>query len=164
MKRIVSSVLAFIILISSVGMLSITASADSMYIKKIVSVVYDDSGSMLTDEKIENKVISPDWIYANYAMQTFCGMLNSEDQLFITYMSSARSVNGGDLVCKADKSEITEGEIQKSVDKIRDHNKAGATPYAAVEAAVEQLEKVENKDPNTQYWLVIITDGGFNDF
>ncbi len=158
-----SAMLAFIIMMTSFAALSLTVSADSMYIKKIVSVVYDDSGSMLIDEKIENKKTSPKWIYANYAMQTFCGMLNSEDQLFITYMSSAKTVNG-DLTCEAEEIKISEGKIQKSVDAIREHDKAGATPYAAVEAAIEKLESVKNTDPNTQYWLVIITDGGFNDF
>ena len=50
--------------------------------RKIVSVVYDDSGSMDGDK----------WAYANYAMQSFCGMLNSDDQLFITYMSHSQQI------------------------------------------------------------------------
>ncbi len=61
------------------------ATAESMYIRKIVSVVYDDSGSMRSQDR---------WANANYAMQMFCGMLNSEDQLYVTYMHRSQSISG----------------------------------------------------------------------
>ncbi|MBQ8697226.1 MAG: hypothetical protein IJ519_05845, partial [Clostridia bacterium] len=77
MKRIASLLMTFFIVLGALTLLPTDSRAESLYIRKIVSVVYDDSGSMTGDK----------WAYANYAMQTFCGMLNSEDQLYITYMS-----------------------------------------------------------------------------
>ena len=47
--------------------------------RKIVSVVYDDSGSMKKESN---------WSSANYAMQAFAALLNKEDGMYITYMSS----------------------------------------------------------------------------
>ena len=75
MKKIISVIFILTIILNMALGLSLSASAESLYIRKIVSVVYDDSGSMEGDK----------WANANYAMQTFCGMLNSEDQLYITY-------------------------------------------------------------------------------
>ena len=45
--------------------------------KKIISVVYDDSGSMEGDK----------WVYASYAMQALTALLNTQDELYLTYMS-----------------------------------------------------------------------------
>ena len=72
MKKILSVFVAvtYIIAAAAALCLPLSVSAESFYIRKIVSVVYDDSGSMEGDK----------WAYANYAMQAFCGMLNSEDQ------------------------------------------------------------------------------------
>lgn len=47
MKRTITAILAIAILCSSLFIcLPFTVSAESLYIRKIVSVVYDDSGSM----------------------------------------------------------------------------------------------------------------------
>ena len=125
------------------------ASAESLYIRKIVSVVYDDSGSMNSSNKAA---------YANYAMQAFCGMLNSEDQLYITYMRDSKQ-NG----FVPQKVDLSAGGIQASVDSIRNHYISGGTPYSAVEKAYSYLANVQDSNPNTQYWLVVITDGEFDE-
>ena len=52
------------------------AFVEPLYVRKNVSVAYDNSGSMSGNK----------WDFANYAMQSFCGMMNSEDKLFITYI------------------------------------------------------------------------------
>lgn len=149
MKRLFSILLALIIVASVMFSLPISVSAESLYIRKIVSVVYDDSGSMSGDK----------WAYANYAMQAFCGMLNSEDQLFITYMShSQRKTN-----YEPEKIDLSAGGIQGSVYSIRRHTDSGSTPYAAVETAYNKLKSVDDSNPNTQYWLVVITDGAFDE-
>lgn len=128
----------------------VTVKADSLYIRKIVSVVYDDSGSMKSDNK---------WPFANYAMQTFCGMLNSEDQLFISYMSEA--YNNPDY--EPNRIDLSSDKIQSSVESIKSHTEYGQTPYGAVQAAYNKLLDTPDANPNTQYWLVILTDGDFND-
>lgn len=125
------------------------AFAESLYIRKIVSVVYDDSTSMIGDK--EN--------YANYAMQAFCGMLNSEDRLFITYMNDDLTAPG----YEPQEVDLSAGGIQGSVDAIRNHDSVGQTPFASVEVAFEKLKSVEEANENTQFWLVIITDGEFQD-
>ena len=149
MKKLLSTLLAIILVLSVMLSLTISVSAESLYIRKIVSVVYDDSGSMDGNK----------WAYANYAMQTFCGMLNSEDQLFITYMSHSQQNTN----YNPEKIDLSAGGIQNSVDSIRKHTDSGSTPYSAVETAYNKLKSVNDSNPNTQYWLVVITDGAFDE-
>ena len=150
MKKLLSILLAVVILSGSLLCMAPQASADSLYIRKIVSVVYDDSGSMRGDK----------WAYANYAMQAFCGMLNSEDQLYITYMSQTQQV----VDYTPEKIDLSAGGIQGSINRIEKHNYSGSTPYAAVDMAYDKLKTVQDANPNTQYWLVVITDGEFDEF
>ena len=149
MKRVLSLLLAVAVLLSVMIYFPAPASAESLYIRKIVSVVYDDSGSMNNSSKAA---------YASYAMQAFCGMLNSEDQLYITYMRDSKQ-NG----FVPQKVDLSAGGIQASVDSIRNHHISGGTPYSAVEKAYNHLASVQDTNPNTQYWLVVITDGAFDE-
>lgn len=144
MKRPVAAMLAFLICFP------LTVSADSLYIRKIVSVVYDDSGSMMNNG-------SANWAYASYAMQAFCGLLNSDDQLYITYMSEAEKNSN----LNPPGIDLSASSIQSSVDSIRKHTAAGNTPYSAVDIAFNKLKSVQDSNVNTQYWLVVITDGEF---
>ncbi|MEI6580036.1 MAG: hypothetical protein WCN92_11335, partial [Eubacteriales bacterium] len=139
---------AFIILIVLVLILSagpkLTASAESLYSQKVVSVVYDDSVSIHVNG-------SKNWSYANYAMQSFCGLLNKQDKLFITFLSDPDKPVNIDL----------SSDRQAAVDSIRTHSKAKGTPYSAIDNAYKVLNNVSGSNKNTQYWLVIITDGVF---
>lgn len=106
--------------------------------KKIISVVYDDSGSMEGDR----------WSYANYAMQALIALLNEQDELYITYMSNeytSVAVNTSDLA----------GEIAK-IQKLDD---PGGTPEEALFTARDKLNQISESDATTQFWLVIMTDG-----
>lgn len=159
MKRTVSSILAMLtVLASMVMILPQTVSAESLYVKKIVSVVYDDSSSMF-DGGLKN------WAYASYAMQAFCGLLNSEDQLFVTYMSDVGSNNDNHSIdsYSPDSLSLDDKSIQGSIDSIRENYNSYGTPYNAVDIAMKKLQSVNDPDPNTQYWLVVITDGQFFD-
>ncbi|HHU53644.1 MAG TPA: VWA domain-containing protein [Clostridiaceae bacterium] len=147
MKRVFLALLA-ILLISSV-LISVPVSAESLYIRKIVSVVYDDSGSMKGKK----------WAYANYAMQAFCGMLNSDDQLFITYMSHSKQREN----YNPETIDLSAEGIQGSIDSISKHSDSDSTPYTAVETAYNKLKSVNDSNHNTQYWLVVITDGEFDE-
>ena len=70
MKKFVSYVLAFSLLVGLLVVVSPRFSAaDSLYARKVVSIVYDDSGSMLGGDKEGVKEA-----YANYALQSFCGI------------------------------------------------------------------------------------------
>lgn len=150
MKRLLSIFLVWVIILTVFSGLSITVSAESLYIRKIVSVVYDDSGSMSSGG-------SANWAYANYALQSFCGLLNSDDQLYINYMSEAEknpNLNPPGI-------DLGTSKIQNSVDSIRQHVKYGNTPYNSIDVAFKKLQSTKDSNVNTQYWLVIITDGEF---
>ena len=151
MKKTISVLLALLVVLPIlVVCLSVPISAESLYIHKVVSVVYDDSYSMQQGGSLNYR-------YASYAMQSFCGMLNSEDQLYITYMSKQFETQKIDLSAEG---------IQASVDAIKNHPHNGNTPYDAVKTAYSKLKSVKataSDDENTQYWLVVITDGEFNE-
>ncbi len=149
MKKLLAMFLVVVLISAAMLSMPVFVSAESLYVHKIVSVVYDDSGSMSGNK----------WAYANYAMQTFCGMLNSDDQLFITYMS--KSLNNSNY--NPEKIDLSAAGIQNSVDSIRNHKKSSSTPYSAVEKAFNKLKSVNDSNPNTQYWLVVITDGEFDE-
>lgn len=116
-------------------------SAATVRSKKVLSVVYDDSTSMADG--------SYKWCYANYAVQSLTALMNKEDSLYITYMHNSVS------------KEMDLQDKEATVKKIRDHSDALGTPFKAVENAFEKLKSHKDKNKNTQYWLVIMTDGDF---
>ncbi len=139
-KKITCFLSAILCVCFCLFMIPLTTNAATVRTRKIISVVYDDSGSMQGDNEA----------YANYSMQTFAAMVNKEDDLYITYMSdymTSRKIDTSDLL--------------NEVKIIRSHRSAGGTPYEAVETAMERLKMSSNTDPNTQYWLVVFTDGAF---
>lgn len=149
MKKWLSAVMALAMILTLALSFPLPASAESLYIRKVVSVVYDDSGSMLADNR---------YVYANYALQTLCGMLNSEDELYITFMN-----HGG-----TQQMDLSTGGIQGAVDSIRTHQNPvnnDGTPFDAVYTAFDILDERSKQDtnPNTQYWLVVIADGAFKE-
>jgi len=155
-KRLLSGFIAMLLVCGTVlGALvafPLKAAAESLYIRKIVSVVYDDSGSM------GSATTGTRWAYANYAMQAFCGMLNSQDQLYVTYMSAVKN----DASVQSVPIGLSENEIGTSLQNIRNHSDvSGSTPYKAIQVAFDKLKSVQDSNPNTQYWLVVITDGEF---
>lgn len=151
MKKTIAFITSVFIIISMfIVEMPMVVKADSLYIRKIVSVVYDDSGSMKDDNK---------WSYANYAMQTFSGMLNSEDRLYISYMSEAYKKPD----YEPEEIDLSSDRIQQSIESIKIHDGYGQTPYSAVQAAYNKLLTTPDSNPNTQYWLVVLTDGDFND-
>lgn len=109
--------------------------------KKIISVVYDDSGSMAGER----------WTYANYSLQTLTSLLNTQDELYVTYMSDP-----------SDAKKISLTDIQDSVDKIRDKEDSHNTPEESIDTAIGKLDSVKGTDATTQYWLIIMTDGAIN--
>jgi len=147
-KRVFSLVLTILLAVSCFSMS--TVSADSLYVRKVVSVVYDDSGSMSEGN-------SMNWSYANYAMQTLCGLLNADDELYITYMS-----NPGAAVMPTDFA----SNRQAAVDNIRNTLDSGNTPQASIDTAKNKLVESYNSNISssvkTEYWLVVLTDGAFN--
>ena len=148
-KKTFSLILAVFLMVSCVSWSSLSAA--SLHVRKVVSVVFDDSGSMSTNN-------SMNWSYANYALQTLCGLLNAEDELYITYMS-----NPGTAVIPADFS----SNRQNAVDSIRSTLDSGNTPQSAITTAQNKLVESYNNNRSsgiqTEYWLFVISDGEFNE-
>ena len=111
--------------------------------KKIISVVYDDSGSMI-GEATES---------ANYAVQVFEALMGSRDELYITYMSDVE--DGKRISHKVDLQNVGQAvsDFRNRQYNYRD------TPLAATEVALETLKGIDEQDDSTQFWLVILTDG-----
>ena len=107
--------------------------------KKIISVVYDDSGSMQNNGR---------YVYANYATQALAALLNEQDELYITYMSAPGKSNAMDL-----------RNIRDTVAAIRKITFGGSTPEQAIDTAYSRLSDSKEKDRTTQFWLVVMTDG-----
>ncbi len=119
--------------------------------KKIVAVLYDDSGSMQQNG-------NTNWFYADYAFQQFTGLLNPDDELMVTFMSKP-----GNVVRSNSKGLLEDfsKDRQKTVDAIREYKGKGNTPFQAVKDVGDSLSSVQDDDPSTQYWYVIIADGSF---
>ena len=116
--------------------------------KKIISVVYDDSGSMWDE--------NDSWAAANYAMQAFAGLLSTKDEMYITYMSDVGSSDEG-------AKNVNLNNPQDAVNSIKaDSEKGGGTPLHSVEIALDKLKNVKSIDETDQYWLVILTDGAMS--
>ena len=119
-KRLMVLLLCILMLVSAVLPAAAANGDEVRAAKKIISVVYDDSGSMVGER----------WDYANYAMQALVALLNEQDELFITFMSQPETVHPVDL-----------GNLQKSVDSVRRWEYMGNTPEQAmitVKNAVEE--------------------------
>ena len=147
MRRKVSLLLSIVLLS---GLLAIAgtmvAHASSIKPKKIVSIVYDDSGSMYDAMN--------SWEYASYGIQAMAGLLDEDDVLFVTYMSNP------DVYV-----EYSLSDKQDSVDKIRNHNTSGATPAKSIETANSALQDYYSNHSSeaSDYWLITFTDGGLNE-
>lgn len=115
---------------------------------KIVSLVYDDSGSM---SAYVYGSISCNQI-ANYAIQSFISLMNNGDTLIITYMSSPEI--SWTYTLTTDRSYL--------LSQLRGHYMVAiSTPFSTVETAMNAL-KAQSSTANDEYWLVIFTDGGFD--
>ncbi|MGL6130573.1 MAG: hypothetical protein ACRCZ9_03030 [Fusobacteriaceae bacterium] len=117
-----------------------------------VYVVYDDSKSMRKDERD---------IYANYSLQTLVSLLNREDSLILTKMSDKND----DF---RDKTILNLNDIPKELNYIEKKiiPKSNVTPYKSVISALYDMEKRENHKNKTNEdfnWLIIISDGEFED-
>lgn len=139
LKNVCSIILCICVLCFMFSSSSFAAGGDEVRAsKKIISVVYDDSGSMLGER----------WSYTDYAMQALVALLNEQDELYITFMSDPYTA------VKMDTSDLP-GTIRK----IRDWKNSGGTPGAALDTARSKLNSIKESDTTAQYWLVILTDG-----
>lgn len=126
---------------------NVVFASDSEVRKKIVSVVYDDSGSMIWENK---------YSYSDYALQIFTASLGKEDKLNVVRMSNYYNNNEIDLSNQSIR--------QKHIDEIRGYQHNAGTPFGTIDTARDWLikETTHYKD-EADYWFVVITDGEFAD-
>lgn len=165
MKKALSALLVLIIVLPIlIVCFSVPASAETLYKHKVVSVLFDDSGSMQGANK---------YMYASYALQSFCGMLNSEDQLYISYMSDVSKSSSGNpyIPPKVDLSD--DDSMKAAVESIQGIGYNAETPYSMIYDAFHRLTYMDDITDaqteqywlaeSTEYWLVVITDGIFRE-
>lgn len=158
--RILALCIAAVFLMACIPMSAAqTSEAETSYKRKIISVVYDNSGSMEVQSRIN---------YAQYSLQILLSMLGSGDILTISPMNPVSDEEPTIEVKLQDgdcSSKIKEIVNRRSITKAN-----GGTPFGAVERAVEELEKrglkkVEDAgdvEQSDEFWLVILTDGSFD--
>ena len=126
--------------------------------RKIVTVVFDDSFSMANENRYSN---------ANYAIQAFIALLNEQDELHLVYMSDAArqlSAAPGNFDPSVIAKDIDLTNPQAGADQVRTNPWQGAgTPFGSVQIGYNELVSHEDTDPSTQYYLIVLTDGGFMD-
>jgi len=122
-------------------------------VKKIVSVVYDDSGSMNDPIDRNSGSDTRRWSPANYALQGMAALMNEKDEFHITLMNNKSVPGEVDLSKKVSETE----RIRKDYRYLED----GGTPLDPVDEAMDTLMSIQDDDPSTQYWLFVLTDGEF---
>ena len=141
-RSAVCLLLCLVICLSCAGS-AFSAGGDEIRIaKKVISVVFDDSGSMMGER----------WVYTNYAMQALAALLNEQDSLYITFMSQPFRAQELDL-----------SDTDAVVRQIRGFTYSGNTPEAAINTARSQLDQIGVTDKTTQFWLLVMTDGAIED-
>ena len=131
---------------------------DTVYVRKHVSILYDNSGSMKEgNQSGENNL---KWCYASYAAQVFTGLLNDTDSLSITFMDGAPLKNLN-----------LDGLRQDAVSAVYDRTTTANadTPISQIGVALSVLQEeglqagLGANAAGEQYWLVLTTDGVFRE-
>ncbi len=173
--RMLALLSVFVILFTSVCIVPIgaepeakaaTGTDDARYTRKVVSVVFDNSGSMATPDKRNS--------YSLYALQILAASLDSRDTLFIVPMNRGPvdSTTGKRQGVKVDLSATDRNaEIQRIVTQEFCLSK-NTTPYESIidardllisEGGLPDKDNLAKQDEDTEYWLMVFTDGEFSD-
>ncbi|MBR7133801.1 MAG: VWA domain-containing protein [Clostridia bacterium] len=141
----VSALLLVCIFIACCFTAAMPASAAGTSQKRVINVVYDDSGSMFGAN-------NDTWCQAKYAMEVFAAMLTKQDVMNI-YVMSDYGKKGPYLSLEGSAG------TAKNVASVHSMiTPGGGTPFASVKKAYTDL--VKNK--NAEKWLVVLTDGAFD--
>lgn len=118
---------------------------------RVINVVYDDSGSMYNSNGLVDT-----WCQAKYSMEVFAAMLGEKDTLNVYYMSDYQSGTGHApriVLYGKDGASTNVGKLHN------EKTRAGNTPFNSVRKAYSDLSKAIADEK----WLVILTDGAFED-
>ena len=158
MKRLLRVLLSLCLLLSLMPLSTARAeSGATVYVRKHVSILYDNSGSMKYHTAGEENL---KWCYASYAAQAFTGLLNDTDSLSITFME-------GDPLSNLDLKGLRQDAVTAVFD--RTSTATADTPIERIGSALSVLEHDGLKpglganDSGEQFWLVLTTDGVFRE-
>ena len=138
LNRVISCLLVVVTLVMIIPTTAFAAKQSSK--GKIINVVYDDSRSMYLNNETR-------WCQAKYAMEVFCAMMGKDDTMNIFAMN---------------RSEVLtiKGNDPNRVEKVHAMTSMySGTPFSTVTKAGNALR---NEDPSYERWLVILTDGSFD--
>ena len=168
-KRVAALICA-LVLLCTLAPAALAAQEDTVYIRKHVSLLYDNSGSMSMDLGNADNL---KWCYGSYAAQAFAALLNDMDTLTVTFMNSQEgdrlrdSVTGKLPLDMAADRPAQVSELLKETSWAR-----GSTPVQSIDDALQVLLdkglKADSQMDGTesfraeQYWLVLTTDGVFD--
>lgn len=144
-KKVIAYVLCAITLLS---LCCIAVPAASVYARpdKHIYLVMDDSGSMEAYDRYKE---------ANYSLQTLLAMTDKTDTVDLYFLNSKTSKIGKlDLANKSNKM----------LEKVRVNypDADGGTPYDVVHQAQQDLKSSVKDNSDDEYWLIVVTDGGFD--
>ncbi|CAM4244211.1 membrane protein [Bacillus manliponensis] len=112
---------------------------------RVVSLVYDDSGSMKNNDR---------WKYANYALQSFIALLHEKDTF--SYIPMSRPLEKMSV-------SLTNNERQNEIQHVQEWSDYKNTPFQSVETALQSLKGEVAKNEKREFWLIVLTDGAFNE-
>lgn len=165
MRKIINGFLTILIFVAIILVFNaspkVEAEEDISYNNKIISVVYDNSGSMLSVNKNE---------YALYSLKLLISVLSPSDKVMISPLNNGTievSPSNPYTINVDMQTEDRKGAIDKAIAKIP--SSTGSTPPGAIDVAINNLiaEGLTTNDKagennSKEYWLIILTDGVFN--
>lgn len=120
---------------------------------RVINVVYDDSGSMI---QINGKTVDT-WCQAKYSMEVFASMLSENDTMNVYVMSDYMYSMDAAPRLVLNGSSGAEENVKKVHEML---TKAIDTPFTSVQKAYSDLAKTSADEK----WLVVLTDGEFDEF
>lgn len=145
-KRIFAAIFMLVVFLSCV---TVGVNAASVYDrqKKSIYFVMDDSGSMDNGKNDHD---------ANYSLQSLIAMCDSEDEVNLYFLNENPSKPK--YYSMSSKSNAM---IESVMTTYPESN--GGTSYSAVGFAKKKLIDSVSKNDDTEYWLVVLTDGAFDE-
>ena len=136
--------------------------------KNLIYMAYDDSGSMYRDTDVQYDSADPRaldrWNQAKYALEVFSAMMLEKDEMYIFPLNEYGLAPDHSMEGAAGRyiHLLGSDSAQSRWQQIEAHDfyYGQHTPYHSVQYGYEAL--MANKDENTVPWLVILSDGAFD--